>query len=135
MSLVCKANALKYLAGPGVSTSLVPAVHHDQVHGDILQRGLVGEQGIVLKYEGAVSSEPQNLAASGIAGLYAQIPYLYFALVGPLKKICAAQQGGLAGAGRTDYNNNSALGHLQIDAIQYDLTAKALNQIPDGNHR
>ena len=91
------ADPIKYLPCALVGFFFRPAIHHEQPFRDVLQRGLVGEQGIVLENERGSPAHGENVRAAGAVHVHGQITHGHGAFGGLFQKVDAAQQGGFSG--------------------------------------
>ena len=91
---------------------------NDQALGHILQGGLVPEQVVVLEHKGCFFAQPGNVGPGDPAKIEGFAVEHQSAAVSGLQKVQAAQQGGLAGAGRAQNGNNVSFFHTQVHAVQ-----------------
>ena len=102
---------------------------HDQPLGHVLQGGLVAEQVVVLEHEGGLFAQPGHLPfgdARQVEGLPLQ---RQCAAVGPLQKVDAPQQRGLAGAAGPQDGHHVPLVHLQVHALEHFQPVKGFADV------
>ena len=116
---VGKAYLGKHLHADLIRLLLGQFTRHDEPFGHILQGGLVAEQVVVLEHKGRLFAQPGNVGAAGMGKVEAFAVKHQLPGIGSLQKIQAAQQGGLAGAGRPKNGHYIALFHGQVYPAQH----------------
>ena len=72
VAAVGEADLGEHRVGAGVGGRLRLALHRDQRLGDVLARGLVGEERVVLEDEGGAAAQRQDVARRGALGVDAE---------------------------------------------------------------
>jgi hypothetical protein len=106
---------------------------------DVLQRRVLGKKIEGLEHQPEVKALAADLPlqlGGGVGGVEEGLAlHAYGAAVGPLQKVEAAEQGGLAAAGGADDGQGLALFQGEADVLQDGGLLKTLAEIPDFQYR
>lgn len=91
---------------------------NDQPLGHVLQGGLIAEQIVVLEHKGGLAAQSGNIFVGKVGQVKALAVKAERTAVCCFQKVCAAQQGGLAGAAGPQNGNDVAFFYREADILQ-----------------
>ena len=123
-----EADVLEDAQGSGTSLRLRLFPDGDQPLGDVVQRRLVGEQGVVLEHERGAFAQFDGLLVAGLGQIHGEVIDDEPPCIRGFQQVEAAQQSRLAGTGGADDDDNLPLLYLKIDAVEHLISVIGLGE-------